>query len=77
MSDDLTSYIVLFEDFVTDEEIERIISEINASGGKVTHRYTIIRAIAARIPDDYVEYLESLPGVTIEEDQEVTIDPPN
>ncbi|KAK9447704.1 uncharacterized protein V1518DRAFT_420198 [Limtongia smithiae] len=66
------SYIVRFRPGATDEEIAKTKSDLVAAGGEIVHEYTLIKAVAVRVPSDTVTSLSADPSVEgIEKDQEM------
>ncbi|KAK9460661.1 uncharacterized protein V1516DRAFT_677331 [Lipomyces oligophaga] len=67
-----STYIVRFSPDSTKEEIDETKSHLTDSGAEIVHEYTLIKAVAVRLPEAQVSALEALPSVEgIEKDQEV------
>jgi len=48
------SFIVVFKDGVTKDQINKYVNEVNNNGGKVTHRYESLNGFAANIPESFL-----------------------
>ncbi|KAJ3064868.1 hypothetical protein HDU98_011764 [Podochytrium sp. JEL0797] len=74
-ADSVTSfkkYIVVFKDTSIQSQMDQVTTQISAWGGHVTHRYTIINAVAAELPASLAPQLTEFDQVDyIEEDGEV------
>ncbi|KAI5120293.1 hypothetical protein M0805_005799 [Coniferiporia weirii] len=70
------SFIVVFKDGVTSEQIEKYAEEVNSNGGQVYRRFdTLLNGFAATIPEQLLTQFSSLQGSVvdyIEPDQVVT-----
>jgi len=72
------SYIVVFKDKATKEEIDQYVKEVNGTGGQVGHRYeNVIKGFSAKLVESQVNSLKANAIIDyIEPDQTVTIQPP-
>jgi len=53
------SFIVVFKDGVTDEQIKQRIDDVKSNGGAVTHQYsTVLKGFTANIPESYFGNLQ-------------------
>ncbi|KAF9652986.1 hypothetical protein BDM02DRAFT_3183313 [Thelephora ganbajun] len=52
------SYIVVFKDHVTPEQIKEYVEKLNSNGGLVTHEWSILKGFAANIPDNFLNNLQ-------------------
>jgi hypothetical protein len=61
-------YIVVFKKHVGQESINKYVTDVQNSGGEVTHRYnpSVINGFTARIPDSFMTSLQSLQGDIID-----------
>ncbi|KAG8701551.1 hypothetical protein FRC09_005293 [Ceratobasidium sp. 395] len=64
-------YIVTFKDDAPKSEVDKAIADLEAAGGKVTHRYDggVLNGFAAEIPDVHMQSLQQSslqPGSQIE-----------
>ncbi|EJD03288.1 protease propeptide/inhibitor [Fomitiporia mediterranea MF3/22] len=70
------SYIVVFNDEVTADQIDKYVAEVKEGGGEVTKRFdAILNGFSARISDQTLNVFKSLQGDVIkyiEPDQVVT-----
>ncbi|KAK9239476.1 hypothetical protein V1525DRAFT_398198 [Lipomyces kononenkoae] len=65
-------YIVRFKDDATPTDVSKIKKDLVDSGAEITHEYTLIKAVAVKLPDAEISTLEAHPSVAqIEKDQEV------
>ncbi|KAK9366721.1 hypothetical protein V1509DRAFT_628904 [Lipomyces kononenkoae] len=65
-------YIVRFKDDATPADVSKIKEDLLNSGAEITHEYTLIKAVAVKLPDAEISTLEAHPSVAqIEKDQEV------
>ncbi|KAL5528247.1 hypothetical protein ACEPAF_7383 [Sanghuangporus sanghuang] len=71
------NYIVVFNDEVTQEQIDKYVQDVKEGGGQVNQRFdAILNGFSATIPDKTLESFKSLQGDVIkyiEPDQTVTI----
>jgi len=56
---DKPSFIVVFRDGVTQEQIKEYINEVNENGGKVTHEYEALNGFAANLPESFLHNFKS------------------
>lgn len=70
------SYIIVFKDHASAEEIESAKKRIQESGGEVVHDYgTVLRGFSAKVTPEFINTLQSNFASAIdyiEEDQVVT-----
>ncbi|KAG9123754.1 hypothetical protein FRC07_014060 [Ceratobasidium sp. 392] len=54
-------YIVVFKDDAPKSEIDKAVTDLEAAGGKVTHRYDggVLNGFAAEIPDSHFQSLQA------------------
>ncbi|KAL5485025.1 hypothetical protein ACEPAI_7667 [Sanghuangporus weigelae] len=71
------NYIVVFNDEVTQEQIDKYVQDVKEGGGQVNQRFdAILNGFSATIPDKTLDSFKSLQGDVIkyiEPDQTVTI----
>ncbi|KDQ57601.1 hypothetical protein JAAARDRAFT_35292 [Jaapia argillacea MUCL 33604] len=70
-------YIVVFKDYVTNDQILDAVAGVRSAGGQIREVYTsVLKGFSATIPDSYFSQLQSLVGGPIdyiEEDQVLSI----
>ena len=68
------SYIVSFKEDTQQSVVDKLIKDIESAGGKITHRYTIIRGFAGQIPPKMLDILRAHEKIaSIEADQVVHV----
>ncbi|KAG9023076.1 hypothetical protein FS837_006013 [Tulasnella sp. UAMH 9824] len=73
-----SSYIVVFKDNATQEQIDTYAGRVGKEGGEVTNRYdSVFKGFAAKIPESLLQNLQGDDIIRyIEPDQVITIAPP-
>jgi len=67
------NFIVTFQDNVTQKEIDEKCKQIEASGGKINHRYTIIKGFSATLQPGHLSGFAADPLIkAVESDGIVT-----
>ncbi|EMD37810.1 hypothetical protein CERSUDRAFT_105702 [Gelatoporia subvermispora B] len=60
-------YIVVFKDGVTQDKIDKYATEVDASGGQVSRKFSsLLKGFSAEIPESYLTQLKSLEGGDID-----------
>jgi len=58
MSNPNPSFIVVFKDGVTKDQVKKYADDVNSKGGSVTQQWDIINGFAANIPESFLSSLQ-------------------
>ncbi|CAE6455687.1 unnamed protein product [Rhizoctonia solani] len=60
----MKTYMVMFTESTTKEQMENYKHRVQESGGSIKYEYDIIKGMAVNMPDDYVQSFASDPIVS-------------